>query len=555
MAQNEATFSGPAPFPASSEDTPNQIPRAWDEYYPEHVSDPVLDEWPLRRLPEKDVMESRETSHSAITETGPGLSIGEGRQNALPQAFDTTGQVPPPGMNPHVTAALWEDEKTLCFQVEAKGICVGRREDNLFINATQLLNVASMTRRRRERILKGEKMRRVVEFGPSYVKGVWIPFERALDLANLEKITEILYPLFVHNIGTFLTPQTSTDSIMGLRNEWSSCTWDSDLASQRVQPLSIDTGLSNARSMSTTPVSIPPSSPTQIKDEIAAYYRNKSASRRDTWKQKLARFGPPVGPHPDARQNLKDMSCSPQRKPSLKSEEPEENPEVQSIQHAGGGKDHFTDLKSDADQVNVNAECWNKQLTMHSVSYNISASNRSTSENSLTTADSLEEMSSTEELRSPCPSTVYSPRSPIREATTTQMSLKKRELVRRLMAEFYSMFYPESGLITHGRPNSSATQQNTETYLSVNGQSSGNGGRKRKASDEDSPLRENNGDENSNKRPRPSLSNPDDDSDTPKKFACPYFKRNPRKYQRFRSCPGPGWDTVHRVKLVFPLDP
>jgi hypothetical protein len=33
-----------------------------------------------------------------------------------------------------------------------------------------------------------------------------------------------------------------------------------------------------------------------------------------------------------------------------------------------------------------------------------------------------------------------------------------------------------------------------------------------------------------------------------RKFACPYFKRNRRKYQKFRSCPGLGWDTVHRMK-------
>ncbi|OCK96479.1 uncharacterized protein K441DRAFT_455207, partial [Cenococcum geophilum 1.58] len=35
---------------------------------------------------------------------------------------------------------------------------------------------------------------------------------------------------------------------------------------------------------------------------------------------------------------------------------------------------------------------------------------------------------------------------------------------------------------------------------------------------------------------------------TANKFACPYFKRNPRKYQRVRACPGPGWDTLHRLK-------
>ncbi|KAK3358519.1 hypothetical protein B0T24DRAFT_540256 [Lasiosphaeria ovina] len=33
-----------------------------------------------------------------------------------------------------------------------------------------------------------------------------------------------------------------------------------------------------------------------------------------------------------------------------------------------------------------------------------------------------------------------------------------------------------------------------------------------------------------------------------KKFACPYFKRNRRKYHKWTSCPGPGWDEVHRVK-------
>lgn len=33
-----------------------------------------------------------------------------------------------------------------------------------------------------------------------------------------------------------------------------------------------------------------------------------------------------------------------------------------------------------------------------------------------------------------------------------------------------------------------------------------------------------------------------------KKFACPYFKRNRTKYSKWTSCPGPGWDEVHRVK-------
>ena len=93
-------------------------------------------------------------------------------------------------MKPRVTATLWEDEGSLCFQVEAKGVCVARREgmlsltllqhilltplaDNHMINGTKLLNVAGMTRGRRDGILKSEKTRHVVKIGPMHLKGVW----------------------------------------------------------------------------------------------------------------------------------------------------------------------------------------------------------------------------------------------------------------------------------------------------------------------------------------------------------------------------------------------
>lgn len=48
-----------------------------------------------------------------------------------PHTFDTTGQIAPHGMKPRVTATLWEDEGSLCFQVEANGVCVARREGEL----------------------------------------------------------------------------------------------------------------------------------------------------------------------------------------------------------------------------------------------------------------------------------------------------------------------------------------------------------------------------------------------------------------------------------------
>ena len=103
--------------------------------------------------------------------------------------MDTTGQVAPPDTRPKVSATLWEDEGTLCYQIEAGGICVARRDgsytlskccsdayclaDNHMVNGTKLLNVAGMTRGRRDGILKSEKSRSVVKIGPMHLKGVW----------------------------------------------------------------------------------------------------------------------------------------------------------------------------------------------------------------------------------------------------------------------------------------------------------------------------------------------------------------------------------------------
>jgi len=282
------------------------------------------------------------------------------------QGFDTTGQIAPPGMKPRVTATLWEDEGSLCFQVEAKGVCVARREDNHMINGTKLLNVAGMTRGRRDGILKSEKMRHVVKIGPMHLKGVWIPFERALDFANKEKITELLYPLFVHNIGallyhptnqtrtnavmaaaerrkqeqnqmrntqppglpslhqhhhhsmnnsisgghlpgpqhslaphpgvgrpgldrahTFPTPPTSASSVMGnMGSSDGSFQWGPQGTIGSVQgtnPLSIDTGLSNARSMPTTPATTPPGTQIQSMQQYQQAPQPYDTSRQNMY--------------------------------------------------------------------------------------------------------------------------------------------------------------------------------------------------------------------------------------------------------------------------------
>ncbi|KAK0620496.1 hypothetical protein B0T14DRAFT_481438 [Immersiella caudata] len=56
------------------------------------------------------------------------------------------------------------------------------------------------------------------------------------------------------------------------------------------------------------------------------------------------------------------------------------------------------------------------------------------------------------------------------------------------------------------------------------------------------------GDENDGDNRRRKLKVPAELAEERPKFACPYYKRNPRKYGKWTSCPGPGWDEVHRVK-------
>ena len=56
-----------------------------------------------------------------------------------------------------------------------------RLTDNHMINGTKLLNVAGMTRGRRDGILKSEKTRHVVKIGPMHLKGVWYETVGLLD--------------------------------------------------------------------------------------------------------------------------------------------------------------------------------------------------------------------------------------------------------------------------------------------------------------------------------------------------------------------------------------
>ena len=103
-------------------------------------------------------------------------------------------------VKPRIATYCWQEENTNCYQVRINKILVSRREDNNYINCTKLLNVTKMTRGKRDGILKTEKVKDVVKVGTMNLKGVWIPFDRAYEIARNEGIDELLHPLFVRNI-------------------------------------------------------------------------------------------------------------------------------------------------------------------------------------------------------------------------------------------------------------------------------------------------------------------------------------------------------------------
>lgn len=73
-------------------------------------------------------------------------------------------------------------------------------------------------------------------------------------------------------------------------------------------------------------------------------------------------------------------------------------------------------------------------------------------------------------------------------------------------------------------------------------------GQKRKTRPGGSPPPNDDDEYGSNKRRRESAITVADGSESGAKFACPFYKHDPDRYRHRRTCPGPGFPTVHRVK-------
>ncbi|KAF9731935.1 hypothetical protein PMIN06_000279 [Paraphaeosphaeria minitans] len=92
----------------------------------------------------------------------------------------------------------------------------------------------------------------------------------------------------------------------------------------------------------------------------------------------------------------------------------------------------------------------------------------------------------------------------------------------------------------------SRAQSGTNVLRGSRSSQASSGKRKARGSDESFPPDD--PDEDDAKKRRVSVTTTTEDSETGPRFACPFFKHDPHRYRQKRTCGGPGWPTVHRMK-------
>lgn len=123
-------------------------------------------------------------------------------------------------------------------------------------------------------------------------------------------------------------------------------------------------------------------------------------------------------------------------------------------------------------------------------------------------------------------------------------TLKAVELIMRKIE--LNLRYAAYRQCTNGK-HSNARGSNGAVYSQTSRKTSQSSGQKRKSRLEGSPPPDDDDEDGPNKRRRGSITTTDG-SETGARFACPFYKHDPERYRSKRTCPGPGWPTVHRMK-------
>ncbi|KAG9194981.1 hypothetical protein G6011_00101 [Alternaria panax] len=126
--------------------------------------------------------------------------------------------------------------------------------------------------------------------------------------------------------------------------------------------------------------------------------------------------------------------------------------------------------------------------------------------------------------------------------TSTQkiIDLILRKVEINLRNAVYKQCTGSKAAHSRGRATLASSQSSRKTSVSS--------GTKRKSRLEGSLPPEDDDEDGPSKRRRGSTATTTDDSEFGAKFACPFYKHEPDRYRNRRTCPGPGWPSVHRMK-------
>jgi hypothetical protein len=137
----------------------------------------------------------------------------------------------------------------------------------------------------------------------------------------------------------------------------------------------------------------------------------------------------------------------------------------------------------------------------------------------------------------------------------TGLEAAKRQIIARLMEEFYSLFKPMwVGRTSNYTASGTSTTQGGSISAAIPASSMPpfNNPRKRGSDERDSSSPN---DDGNGRRKKPNQESPLRKAVIDKLFACPFYKHDPQKYRMnnltgrtYRSCEGPGWKSTARIK-------
>jgi hypothetical protein len=124
----------------------------------------------------------------------------------------------------------------------------------------------------------------------------------------------------------------------------------------------------------------------------------------------------------------------------------------------------------------------------------------------------------------------------------------KNDMISRVMEQLYNLLDTEGISHETTQGGSPTSHHSGSTALRSNGRSSQNKG-KRRINDRDGDGTGDENDDDPSKRPRQWNEHSKSSRPVqPRKLACPFYKHDCLKHQRWPSCAGPGWKDVHRMK-------